>query len=267
MKTKYLLLIGMALTLLSMPALAAGLKGRTQGGSVTTGTGAFTGPMAGTTGTNYGIEGSAHDFSQEAWISRQDVCGNCHVPHADNATSLIPLWEHANSANSSWQMFTSDQLTTLGVTMPTQPSGVSLACLSCHDGSVAVNQSATGITGTLGAVAITSYNATYQIGANGNLTHVHPISVDYNAAQAVDAGLNPSSSQIPSFIPTQTPGTWNPNATIAQAMLTNGKMECSSCHDVHAQIGNAANGGILLKISGVDAANRGSLLCRTCHIK
>lgn len=274
MKIKYfLLLIGLALALPATQGLAQ-VTGRTMGGSLSTGTGSYpVGFMAGTTGTNYGIEGTAHDFSQESWVSRNDVCGTCHVPHAPAGEAQpIPLWTHAMSTNS-FTPFSSPQLQSLGITIPAPlPGSVTMACLSCHDGSVAVNQGFTSLSGTA-AVNITSYNTAFQIGAGGDLSHVHPVSFSYDTAQAADpGGLNPSSGPLPSFIPNQTPGYWNPAATISKAMLTGGvaggnMMECSSCHDVHAQIGNAAKGGLLLKISGVDTANRGSTLCRACHIK
>jgi hypothetical protein len=44
-------------------------------------------------------------------------------------------------------------------------------------------------------------------------------------------------------------------------------MQCTSCHDPHKLIGSAPSSGIMVKISGSDVNNRGSLICRTCHIK
>ncbi|HEX4085551.1 MAG TPA: hypothetical protein VHY22_11605 [Chthoniobacteraceae bacterium] len=282
-KTILLLLIGMAL---AMPATRAFAQ-RTQGGSNSglsvgaSGTGAFTGAMAGLTGTNYGIEGTAHDFSQTSWISRNDVCGTCHVPHAPDQSQIVPLWEHATTTQS-FNVFQSAQLTSLGITIP-QPSGVSLACLSCHDGTLGVNQSFTGITGNGGVpVPMSSWNNAYVITGTGSssgndLSHVHPISFNYDTVQAAEPQeLNPATGQVPTYIPNQTPGIWSTSWPIGKAVLvgaapngSGGTMECGSCHDVHAQIGAAASGGLLLKIGGVDnsGGNRGSTLCRTCHIK
>jgi len=44
-------------------------------------------------------------------------------------------------------------------------------------------------------------------------------------------------------------------------------VQCSSCHDVHKQVGSAPTSGIMVKISGTDSSARGSLICRNCHIK
>jgi hypothetical protein len=50
-------------------------------------------------------------------------------------------------------------------------------------------------------------------------------------------------------------------------MLFNHKVECASCHDVHKMKGSSPSSGIMAKLSGDDAGSKGSLLCRTCHVK
>jgi hypothetical protein len=47
-------------------------------------------------------------------------------------------------------------------------------------------------------------------------------------------------------------------------------MECTTCHSVHNQVGtpwNITTNPKLIKVNGVGADGRGSLLCRSCHIK
>jgi ABC-type metal ion transport system substrate-binding protein len=47
-------------------------------------------------------------------------------------------------------------------------------------------------------------------------------------------------------------------------------VECTSCHDVHNQSGtpfDITKNPKLVKIVGVDASGKGSLLCRSCHNK
>jgi len=72
---------------------------------------------------------------------------------------------------------------------------------------------------------------------------------------------------------TFTPG---PDMSIKGFLLdSQGNVECSSCHDVHAQIGSAYDPVLnpkLVKINGtaantVNGAETGSLLCRSCHNK
>jgi hypothetical protein len=158
------------------------------------------------------------------------------------------------------------------------PSGVSLACLSCHDGTVAINSFLSGpSTNGTGYVYI---DPSAQIGPDLHTTH--PISFTYNTALAQsdgaledpatyhigDAKTNLTYSTAP--VPTSWSGTSLTGKTIQQAMLsgTSGfQMECSSCHDVHKLEGSSPSSGILAKLSGSDSGGKGSLLCRTCHIK
>ncbi|MGZ8899464.1 MAG: hypothetical protein ACXW3Z_05150, partial [Limisphaerales bacterium] len=85
---------------------------------------------------NKGIAGSIHDFStNSAWNTRKGVCSACHSAHHTDPNQVAPLWNHATTVAA----FTPYTSPTLHATART-PDGVSLACLSCHDGTVAVNQ-------------------------------------------------------------------------------------------------------------------------------
>lgn len=101
----------------------------------------------------------------------------------------------------------------------TTAQSVSDNCLGCHDG--------------------TSARAMH---ADDN----HPLGVDYERQQGQGrARLRPSAS--PSGL----------GGTIADDLLVNGRVECSSCHDPHAAHGS---GTTRLRMS-----NEGSRLCLTCH--
>lgn len=215
-----------------------------------------------------GVVNSPHDLSQASWNTRRGVCSPCHQAHHTDPQQLVPLWAHATSS-ATFVPYTSPTMhASVG-----QPSGPSLACLSCHDGTVAVNQSIGGQTGPT-PVYIES---AAQIGPDLHTTH--PISFIYDSAlAAADRFLqDPLTYKIGDPIPNQpgvappVPATWSGTSltgkTIDEVLLTNHRMECSSCHDVHKQEGSAPSSGILIKISGTDASNRGSLICRTCHNK
>lgn len=221
---------------------------------------------------NIGIEGSPHDFSQMTWNTRRGVCSACHSAHNSDPGQRIPLWAHATSA-ATFIPYTSPSINFT----PGMPDGTSLACLSCHDGTVAINQ---GINGQIGAT-LEFIDPGAQIGPDLHTTH--PISFDYTPTLATaDGGLeNPDTYKIgdPKSVITVNnapvpltgwTGTSLSGKTIKQAMLggTSGyRMQCSSCHDVHKLVGSAPSSGILVKISGNDLNNRGSLICRTCHVK
>ena len=224
--------------------------------------------------TSVGIEGSVHDMSTNSiytvWNTRNGVCSPCHSAHNTDPAQIAPLWNHATTTT----VFTKYSSPTLNASVGA-PSGVSLACLSCHDGTVGINQS---IGSTNAPVII---DAQYIIGGGtGDLHTTHPISFTYDAALATADGEleNPTTYKIGDTktkltinvapVPTAAePGSVIKGKTIDEAMLFNHKMECASCHDVHKMSGYAPNSGILVRLTGNDATGRGSIICRTCHIK
>lgn len=225
------------------------------------------------TSARAGILGSPHDFHGESWnISASDpnaVCSPCHQAHHADST-IVPLWGHTTS-KGPWIMYSalnSPSFKAAPSQSPT-PTSTSLACLSCHDGTVAVNSYGGTIQGG-NAVYITNSAAIGQ-----DLTHTHPISFTYDAS-LVGTGpnqdqflYNPDTTQVltpdtGTFIPGNAPMTIN-----SFLLGGNHRMECSSCHDVHNQVGtpfNFTSNPDLLIINGT-RAGVGSLLCRSCHNK
>jgi hypothetical protein len=225
-----------------------------------------------------GISGSPHDFSTNSWnigtsganAGRKATCGACHSAHNTDIDQTAPLWNHADSTLATYKPYSSPSLDAT----VTQPTGVSLACLSCHDGTVAVNAKIDGTFTGGSAVFIDSGAVISQ-----DLHTTHPISFDYTTGLAAkDGGLeNPETYLIGAAKTTLTvqtapvPSSWSGTSltgkSIKAAMLVGDRMECSSCHDVHRLAGSSPTSGILARISGTDTDNRGSLLCRTCHVK
>lgn len=209
--------------------------------------------------TQADIAGSKHDFSTNSWnLQRKSMCGTCHSIHDTDPSQLVPLWKHATTTKT-FTMY--DSPTFDGkATQTAQPSGASKACLSCHDGSLAINQSFSGsITGS-GTTPGGTTNAEYvglsrQIAADGNLATTHPISFDYNDSASKDEFIRPASTTL-EF------ATGNMVGKTVNALLKGGRMECSSCHDVHKQKGAAPTDTFMRIVS-----NDYSQLCRSCHIK
>lgn len=196
---------------------------------------------AGICSTAYGsIALSAHDFRLSGWADGQ-ICLPCHAPHNGTIIDDAPLWNHTVSA-ATYDLYSS---TTLDATL-SQPVGVSKLCLSCHDGTIAVD-SYTGHTGTIdiGTLGTGSGDIGTELGND------HPVSFTYDAALATaDGGL---------FDPTTRSSLVSDlGGTIDTDMLFANRMECSSCHDVHNKY---TNDSLLL----ID--NAGSALCLTCHDK
>ena len=205
-----------------------------------------------TTSTNYWIAGATN-----TWVRFNNMCGVCHTIHHAQDDRLAPLWIH----DSTTKDFTPYQSDTLNASVGNpgksggNPGASSRACLSCHDGSVAVN-SIDGVIvgGTEVKIPTTSAAA---IGADGDLRTTHPIGFIYDAALVTADGFlnDPASTTV-----------FNSGGKhIDEYMLMGGKMECASCHDIHRQKGNSMNSGILIKVGGSGA--RPSELCITCHKK
>lgn len=183
----------------------------------------------------------------------QEVCVFCHTPHG--ASPDAPLWNRAMPAGP----FTMYSSPTIEMTIAGSPQGVSLACLSCHDGTIALdalrNTPGSGTTwagfpsGNPPSAGYTFVGAgpgnVFPSGKISNLGQDlrddHPISVTYD--------------------PTKDPA-FNTIASVTTAGLrfygaAKNQVECASCHNPH----DSTNGMFLRK------ANAMSALCTTCHIK
>ena len=176
------------------------------------------------------ITGSAHDFSSEAW-SGGKICEVCHIPHNASPDPFTPLWGH-----TSTQVNYQDNLTTMNGTAWGSVNGPSLICLSCHDGTVALDS----FGGNIGTEFI---DPEFDIvGDDLSLAENHPVSVPYDETMP---DFNPESAVIASGIK-------------LFHIETSADIECGSCHDVH----NSSNLEDLLWVSYSGAA-----LCLVCHDK
>lgn len=182
------------------------------------------------------ITSTAHDFTGDAWNTSGEICIVCHTPHDGNtAVPEAPLWNHETTTES----FTLYSGSTLDATLA-QPSAESQLCLSCHDGSIALDSYG-------GATGGTTISGSALVGTD--LSNDHPISFTYDAALVTaDGGLHDPAVGLSGM-----PG----GGTISDDLLFGGEMQCASCHDVH---GTAFSS--LLRVS-----NAGSALCLTCHDK
>lgn len=177
-----------------------------------------------------GITGSAHDFSAASWTgaATNQICAPCHAPHNNvNAAGQL-LWNHTMTSNSTYTMYSSPTFTN----SPATPSTQSKICLSCHDGTVALDSFG-------GASGTTVMTGPALVGTD--MSNDHPISMNYGAGSGAAGGLHLATD----------PG--------VAALLRGGKVECGSCHDPHN------NGAGTSKLLQKD--NAGSELCLTCHNK
>lgn len=227
------------------------------------------------------VIGGKHDMSNtgsasirsSAGVLGNQVCVYCHTPH--NAGKNTLLWNKATGAATTFKLYSSASLSPAAGAATLSVDSPSLLCLACHDGKTAVNVLHNGGTGALVSTVtnpVGFINTGYPAGAvliegtaakvlpseilgdpagpgiggptGDDLTNDHPIGFDYalSAGQKGAANLHLS------------PG--------AEFRFFNGKMECSTCHNPHADnAGTPAIPYMLVK------NNAGSALCLSCHNK
>lgn len=206
-------------------------------------------------GLGAGIVGSPHDFNLEVWNTRAEICRVCHVPHDHNLASARYtnglLWNHEVTAATFTVYDNAFSSSIDGATG--QPDGTAKLCLGCHDGTVGID-TFDNVTG--GTTFIGDYNPGFQTPgalATLNLHGTHPLSITYD--NIADPYL-----RDPAVTAMGTSG------NVIDDVLDAGKVQCSSCHDVHDQ--DAVAGTHLLRVANtVAAGGTASGLCLTCHNK
>ncbi len=239
-----------------------------------------------------GINGTVHDLSHATnglnnYVANPSdslnrICIFCHAPHntmrlatslggsaggsgpqAPDAFDYLPLWNHELTGNyASYSMYNNGpgapqvgSRASQAMQSGMKPGSTSLLCLSCHDGSVAVNQY-----GNVNQLARSQSGGgpviddIYTIGKNNNLQNHHPIGFSYDDARSGDPELRDPESTVLTNAPSM-------GVTTIRDHLygTDGRVECGSCHSVH----NKGNTGETL----LWRSDTNSNLCLTCHDK
>jgi predicted CXXCH cytochrome family protein len=226
-------------------------------------------PGVGINGTPHDL-GSAHNGMNYTAVPadpQKRICIFCHAPHntyrlagtpgvgpvADAAFDYLPLWNHTLQADTSYIMYDNGpgapqtgHAASQAIESGMSPGSTSLLCLSCHDGSIAVNSWGNANQATQ-SIGTTFMAPAYQIGANKALTNHHPIGFNYLVVQAGDVEIrDPSTVMLTAD-------------TFVVDHLYNENLECGSCHSVH----NKGNTGEKL----LWRSDQNSELCLTCHDK
>ena len=190
----------------------------------------------------------------------QEACQPCHAPHNKIGGTPDVLWNHKMGATglTSWGDAVND---------------ASYRCLSCHDGTVALDAFG-GSAGTTGNEMVNPTSGSYKPMVGTNLDDDHPISVAYTTTSTTSTRMWPmylasataTSASIGWAVSTSsTSGDLRltyaaPTGTATAGTFT---VECGTCHAVH---GKGATPGTpyssLLRIP-----NTNSQLCLDCHKK
>jgi predicted CXXCH cytochrome family protein len=191
------------------------------------------------------IANTKHDLSSTSTAAiksttQGDTCVFCHVSHNSQPAVSRPLWSH----NMTIQNLTWSAATVRGTALPTSMTSTQLAgsraCMSCHDGTIALGDL---LNKPLDAT-VTGPNATA-----GKLTagvnYLNPGAMQSNHPLGV-----PQPPAVTGFTSFKTP-----LAGSAVNYDANGNVQCDSCHNPHDN-----TYGTFLKINPA-----GGAICLTCH--
>ena len=165
-------------------------------------------------------------------------CTFCHAPHG-GIGGVTPLWNQRLSS-TTYTPYTSTTFNETGSGVPPVLGKASSLCLSCHDGTVGVGQTA-----AYGTVQVQgTMNPKDVLGTN--LTGSHPFNLVLPIKDAPDLAASLVAQGV----------TADPTGAVK---LVNGNIECTSCHDPHVQGIDAVAQNFLVR----DSSN--GQMCLACH--
>lgn len=256
--------------------------------------GLASGALAGVFNTKHNL-GSTGVNAASNFTGTREICVFCHTPHGGDGAAAVPLWNR-HLDPSGFQTYDQMGTTTLDANVEFVGS-VSLACLSCHDGTQAMDAllndpgsgrdhpgfangrwigQAASVQGRMGPTDVVT-------NLGKDLTNDHPVGIQYAGGgysivnpegPGIDKDFNRASSEIMGtsrvwWVNTDTPGGSAAfertdmklyTRTASRGAYTGQPqpfVECASCHDPHVDYNPT--------FLRVDPS--GSALCLTCHAK
>lgn len=234
---------------------------------------------------------SMRGFMADKFNFYGEVCVYCHTPHGANATvQSTPLWNRPTQS-TSYTLYAGAMASNQTVS---EPGPASITCLSCHDGTLAIDA-------IINQPGASRYDSTLQAAdafldewagtehqKMGDCAYCHNetgmgLSIPNFFAYIMGDDLrddHPVGVQLPSHmdfrvltgeIPGKmrffdTNGNDKPDKNEIRLYYSGGtyEVECASCHDPHGVMnpdGDTFNSGFL-RIN-----NAGSAVCFSCHVK
>ena len=195
-----------------------------------------------------GIASTKHNLSTSGTgnikSDNDEICVFCHTPHDAIKNNNITLWNHTLSTQS-YTTYTSPTMDNAPGAMGAVTAATATTsnlCLSCHDGTVALNAMnnpsnnhlTTVMSGTNQTNGILNSGLSTNLGTD--LSNDHPVNITYDRTK--DTGLKDLTG-------------------VTTVKLYSNTVQCGSCHDPHT----SANTPFLR------ASMSGSNLCLICHDK
>jgi len=254
-----------------------------------------------------GIADTPHNLSSTGAIVGQNkfdgtaqICVFCHTPHAADTTAAAPLWNKAIPLANTYTTY--DALNTSSLDGEILAVGsVSAACLSCHDGTQAmdnmVNAPGSGSVALAGTWSGANQTGGKITGAFSNLgadlRNDHPIGIEYCGGGLTGSGATASGTCADSdfvgvtaaggkvvstkiintkqvFWVDTTVGTAGTREKTDLALYTRDfagaagtpSVECASCHDPHV-----SKTDVVADVNFMRVTTAGSAICLACHVK
>lgn len=248
-----------------------------------------------------GISATKHNLSSggpgpNKTDATDQICVFCHTPHGSDSTAAVPLW-NKKLPGTSYSVYNSAAATATS-TIDGEilaVGSVSLACLSCHDGTQAMdnmlnkpgsggyNALGSSLGGTWTGAATMAGTPVPVIGAD--LKNDHPIGIQYCGGGLTGSGTTTSgtcadsdfkgSADVKTASVNGSQIFWvETNATAGRqktdiALYTRDfagaagtpSVECASCHDPHVESFASQN------IQFMRVTTAGSAICLSCHVK
>ena len=272
---------------------------------------AWSGPAsAGIADTKHNL-GSGPGLSGRNQVSdTAEICVFCHTPHGADTAAPAPLWNKrlgaAGTPAGGGSYVTYDTLQTPSLDGTIAPVGsISMACLSCHDGTQAmdniINAPGSGGYDTTGGGndgrtytwSGSTVNAAGRLSSGvallgTDLSNDHPIGIQYSGGGLTGSGTSvtgtckdgdfraPHTAVINGnqifWVDTGAAGTGSKERTdLPLYTRTSGGLgplvECASCHDPHVSAGQAGPNGLVSGETFLRISNASSAVCTSCHVK
>lgn len=245
-----------------------------------------------------GISATKHNLSTggtgENHLSAgtEEICVFCHTPHGANTGVTAPLWNKQLPSTTYTTYSTANSSTIDGATLSV--GSVSAACLSCHDGTQAmdsmINEPGSGLdngaTFTWQGSRQSAGLLTGVANLGADLTNDHPIGIQYcgggisadgagtaSIGTCKDGDFNAPDSDLINgslvwWVDTNSDGSRQKTDMIlytrAFSSVNGPSVECASCHDPHVESKGTAQNP---QVSFLRVSQAGSGVCLACHTK
>ena len=205
------------------------------------------------------------------------VCVFCHTPHEATSGIVAPLWNRQLSG-ATYTPYSSSSLEADAAQLAAAPGGSSKLCLSCHDGTMAIDKvnvlngiknATIAMTGTsAGKMPVANAATGFTRNLGIDLSNDHPISFTYDSTLAIRDGELRSPDGV--LVGNRVRGAAPPKLP-----LENGQVQCSTCHDPHLRDKTTSNGNAkFLRMNRFQVAQPTDVfsadsdtICLACHDK